>query len=78
MDGRKKDGRERAPLTPRGKLLEDIDKLFHSHAAHDEVEAKDAIVHAIMGASGSQSATASVLDDKDPKGRGEQVWVESV
>ncbi len=59
------------PADSRGHTLEDIDALFHSHAAHEEAAAKKDIVHAIMGTSGTRSPGD---DDKHV----EQVWVESV
>jgi len=54
--------------------LEDMDTLFHSHAAHDEVVAKREIVAAIVGALNTTRPASNIDDNKD----GGQVWIEKV
>lgn len=52
-----------------------MDKLFHSHAAHDDLVAKHDITRLVVGAGHSQPTSVS---DKDKKDVGQQEWVENV
>lgn len=72
-------------LTRRGKTLEEIDSAFHSHAAQDEVRAKQMVITSICAGAAYQPSWSAEyakahasLDTIDGKPKGNQEWVESV
>lgn len=52
-------------IDSRGKTLEQMDKVFHSHTAQADMQAKQDIFELIMPNSGSRSATLEVADSNE-------------